>query len=116
MSDYYDIMMNRPAEISDPQHPCYPIASVVGEPGLSNEIALHKTHLGAALMSLGGEIINEITMKFRLEYTEKFGYVAMDPLQLLLMEKRYRKVGIDLKHILATLRHAKELSESSMED
>jgi hypothetical protein len=107
------ILNNRPVNIQDPQHPCYPVASVVGNHGNGTEIALHKTHHGAVLTSLGGELVKEILHQCSIEMrTNEDGLdICTNPLEMLLKYEQYKELGIDVKHILAMLQLAGVLQE-----
>ena len=107
------ILDNRPVNIQDPQHPCYPVASVVGNHGTGTEIALHKSHYGAVLTSLGGEMVKEILLQCSIEIrTNEDGYdICTNPLEMLLKYEQYKELGIDVKHVLAMIQLAGVLQE-----
>jgi len=111
------VLDNRPVNIQDPQHPCYPVASVVGHHGSGTEIALHKSHHGAVLTSLGGELVKEILFQCRIEnWQEESGHAGQTrfcshPLEMLLKYEQFKELGIDVKHILAMLQYADDLQE-----
>jgi len=115
--DLPKVWQNRPVNIQDPQHPCYPVASVVGDFGNAKEIALHKTHHGAVLTSLGGMLVKEILYQCRIEnWQNNEGHLGSqifcsDPLELLLKYEQYKELGIDVKQILGHLRYADELQQ-----
>lgn len=115
--ELYEVLNNRPVNIQDPQHPCYPVASVVGHHGNGTEIALHKSHHGAVLTSLGGELVKEILFQCRIENWQHEGGVmgqtrfCSNPLEFLLKYEQFKELGIDVKHILAMLQHAEDLQE-----
>jgi len=111
------VLDNRPVNIQDPQHPCYPVASVVGHHGSGTEIALHKSHHGAVLTSLGGELVKEILFQCRIENWQEGATVngqtrfCSHPLEMLLKYEQFKELGIDVKHILAMLQYAEDLQE-----
>jgi len=111
------VLNNRPVNIQDPQHPCYPVASVVGHHGSGTEIALHKSHHGAVLTSLGGELVKEILFQCRIENWQEGATVngqtrfCSHPLEMLLKYEQFKELGIDVRHILAMLQYAEDLQE-----
>ena len=111
------VLNNRPVNIQDPQHPCYPVASVVGHHGSGTEIALHKSHHGAVLTSLGGELVKEILFQCKIENWQEGATVngqtqfCSHPLEMLLKYEQFKELGIDVKHILAMLQYAEDLQE-----
>lgn len=121
-SDLSKVWQNRPVNIQDPQHPCYPVASVVGDFGNAREIALHKSHHGAVLTSLGGSLVKEILYQCRIQNwdndEEHLGSAIFcsDPLELLLKYEEYKVLGIDVKQILGHLRYADELQQDLEEN
>lgn len=116
-SELSRVLNNRPVNIQDPQHPCYPVASVVGHHGSGTEIALHKSHHGAVLTSLGGELVKEILFQCRIENWQEGATVngqtrfCSHPLEMLLKYEQFKELGIDVKHILAMLQYAEDLQE-----
>jgi hypothetical protein len=115
-SELSRVLNNRPVNIQNPQHPCYPVASVVGHHGSGTEIALHKSHHGAVLTSLGGELVKEILFQCRIENWQD-GAVngqtrfCSHPLEMLLKYEQFKELGIDVAHILAMLQYAEDLQE-----
>lgn len=106
------VLNNRPVNIQDPEHPCYPVASVVGPQGSGSEIALHKSHHSAVITSLGGQLVKEILFQCRINMKNEEGHFdCSNPLEFLLKYEQYKELGIDVKHILAMLQHADELQD-----
>lgn len=121
-SELSRVLNNRPVNIQDPQHPCYPVASVVGNHGNGTEIALHKSHHGAVLTSLGGELVREILHQCQIENWQEGATVngqtrfCSHPLEMLLKYEQFKELGIDVKHILAMLQYAEDLQEDQEYD